>query len=1167
MKKLIGYAFAISLLILSLPLAAQQNYRTRTSGAWNSPSTWSIESPNGSNLWVPAVSFPTSADGTITLLSGLTVTVTQDVSVDQLTMYSNSTLIVNNGIALTLMDGPGNDLTQLNNSHLHFLGESYIQGNGLALFAGQLYVYSANGTGAITPGVAATGNVRNATRVYSSALTVHYVGSSKQYIGAGHPTQAGVTTVINNASDVELNNVSGSAVAFNGNVSLLAGQLIVSNDDLTMNANTMTLGGGSLIMNSSVATRFNTLNNVTVNSGSIQITGGTFGNYLTVKGNLTLNGGNMTVVNNSSTTSITFTGNLNMQSGNISLSSGTGNLYSTYNGDIQGTGLITLSGSNNTVRINGSGAITHSFPFASGATFKSLEINRVGLQLTVPYSITLTSLTLTNGLLKLNTNLAISSTANFGAGSVIDFTGRTLQFNGVVNNLLSGGSLLGDASSTLTFSTSGSIGSFNFSAGSSLNTLTLDRFGVTLPVTSSVTVTSAINLVRGTLNNTSGLALSSGATINRQNLGNFTGSAPSGGPYNLTYTTGNLTLGPEIGGNIGNFTSNSWGTLTLNSALNLSGALTINTGTFTCGSNSVTAGSFLNASTFNAPSTNFTVNGNFTNNGTFNTNNGTVVLGGSGNIAGTTLTQFNNITLANSANFAIESNSRLRGTLTLGSNATFDADGASNNRVFTLLSSSDAGGGDASVGPIPSGSSVQGSVSVQRYWKAVDNVKRYISSPVTNSPVSQLQTSGIPVTGGFVGTSYPCTGCTNDYANLGWFDETARIAPAYAIGSSFKITPAQGSNNSEVLVPGRGYELYMWNGVNPSTWTSRGPINQGDFAFTVSYTSHGQPLQDGWNLVGNPYPSSITWEDNTQLPGGWSFSNNISSVVYVWDVSLQQWRDYNYSTNTGTLANGKIAGGQGFWVYVSNSNPATLVLHEQAKVALSGAYYRDNAISANRGFRVTASKKSESTTIEDHSFILSGIKEEIPKLELGDERLSLSVWSTEQQRELLYAENRDNVEEMPLSLLINEEGSVTIKIEGVGSEPDLDDFFVLDKKLDMVEKALDGYQFYVGASETGKIENRFYIVRGSKTRKLQESLRSFVAYPNPTSKDLHLRGLGKDIISIAIVNSLGELVQMNAVSDYSDSVMLPVGFLANGIYFVKVTYRDGRTSVQRIIKN
>jgi hypothetical protein len=88
--------------------AANGDYRSKTSGNWSSTGTW--QRYNGSS-WVNASSSPNSGNNNITIQSPHTVTVTADVTADQIDVNSGATLTVNSGKKLTLNNGTGFDLS------------------------------------------------------------------------------------------------------------------------------------------------------------------------------------------------------------------------------------------------------------------------------------------------------------------------------------------------------------------------------------------------------------------------------------------------------------------------------------------------------------------------------------------------------------------------------------------------------------------------------------------------------------------------------------------------------------------------------------------------------------------------------------------------------------------------------------------------------------------------------------------------------------------------------------------------------------------------------------------------------------------------------------------------------------------------------------------------
>ena len=117
---------------------------------------------------------------------------------------------------------------------------------------------------------------------------------------------------------------------------------------------------------------------------------------------------------------------------------------------------------------------------------------------------------------------------------------------------------------------------------------------------------------------------------------------------------------------------------------------------------------------------------------------------------------------------------------------------------------------------------------------------------------------------------------------------------------------------------GQGYFAYSLSSLpSPTTFYFDGTFNTGNVSPTITYTS-GIGKGKGWNMCGNPYPSSLRW-DNT-----WT-KTNVDATVYVWDGAAGNYVNYNYTTGLGGLSNGDIMPGQGFWIKANASSPSMTI--------------------------------------------------------------------------------------------------------------------------------------------------------------------------------------------------------------------------------------------------
>jgi hypothetical protein len=121
------------------------------------------------------------------------------------------------------------------------------------------------------------------------------------------------------------------------------------------------------------------------------------------------------------------------------------------------------------------------------------------------------------------------------------------------------------------------------------------------------------------------------------------------------------------------------------------------------------------------------------------------------------------------------------------------------------------------------------------------------------------------------------------------------------------------------FIPGRGY-LYSVQAANPVKQFT-GVLNNGNINMPVTASGNSAGLS-GFNLAGNPYPSSIDW----QASSGWSRDGLVLNAggydMWVWNPAANNYGVINSSGGTGTNGVTRyIAPTQGFFVKAAvNSN-------------------------------------------------------------------------------------------------------------------------------------------------------------------------------------------------------------------------------------------------------
>ncbi|WP_179862324.1 T9SS type A sorting domain-containing protein [Longibacter salinarum] len=194
---------------------------------------------------------------------------------------------------------------------------------------------------------------------------------------------------------------------------------------------------------------------------------------------------------------------------------------------------------------------------------------------------------------------------------------------------------------------------------------------------------------------------------------------------------------------------------------------------------------------------------------------------------------------------------------------------------------------------------------------------------------------------------------TNDLWTQGFVGSDGENAPASASNVRIMDESQPGIDDngyvsigaiSDATVSGRGYLVYVYGDDNFDGSVTAGetfpklldsdlePYNGKSFDYTadgpgISVTDNGDGAQagndqvdidEGWNLLSNPYLATISWDALTKT--------NLDDAVYVWDPINRQF--LTYSGGSGDLTNGYIAPQQSFLVKATDNTslPATFNL-------------------------------------------------------------------------------------------------------------------------------------------------------------------------------------------------------------------------------------------------
>lgn len=162
------------------------------------------------------------------------------------------------------------------------------------------------------------------------------------------------------------------------------------------------------------------------------------------------------------------------------------------------------------------------------------------------------------------------------------------------------------------------------------------------------------------------------------------------------------------------------------------------------------------------------------------------------------------------------------------------------------------------------------------------------------------------------------------------------------------------SATDEILTAGKGYALLLLDNYG-HTVDVTGKLNTEDVTISnLDFTSGAG--WEGYNLVGNPYTSSIDWAViQDHLPSG------IDQAIYYWDTEADQYIYYNNGSGTASRF---IPAGQAFFIHVTQPGLDITFTPDSRVSDSSHLYYKSTKGKAYELYKPKVEKPSNQLMIE-----------------------------------------------------------------------------------------------------------------------------------------------------------------------------------------------------------
>lgn len=351
-------------------------------------------------------------------------------------------------------------------------------------------------------------------------------------------------------------------------------------------------------------------------------------------------------------------------------------------------------------------------------------------------------------------------------------------------------------------------------------------------------------------------------------------------------------------------------------------------------------------------------------------------------------------------------------------------------------------------------------------------------------------------------------------------------------------------NNITSFVPGTGYLVAYQSTLNT---TFQGTLNTGNI--TAGNLTMSGGTYSGWNLLGNPYSSSIQWNDGVN----WIVPPEFAATAKVWNEPAAAYVD--------VAPNGIIPKFNGFMVQVLSGSPATMIIPAAARVIDFTPFYKEAGenlklvaydLTGNSAQECVIGANEKATAGFDRDFdsrFLSGYAPQFYAI-AGDEKLSTDV----------VAEIGGSTV-IELGFVKNTQSQFSIGLDPASMMPGVS-VFLTDKKTGTVTELKENAE-YAFSSEEGDEPNRF-LLHFNMLGVEEPANTGMVDVYSYTGNIFINSGLDEEA-DVAVSNLLGQVVLEGRAKENS-MTMLNGSSLPAGVYMVKVS-SAGTVTGKKILIN
>lgn len=475
--------------------------------------------------------------------------------------------------------------------------------------------------------------------------------------------------------------------------------------------------------------------------------------------------------------------------------------------------------------------------------------------------------------------------------------------------------------------------------------------------------------------------------------------------------------------------------------------------------------------------------------------------------------------------------------------------------------------------------SITGDVTVQRFIPGGSNKRkwRFLSSPVNVSgtiAISQLKdniliTAPAGAAAGFdVNSINP-----NNTASLRTYDES--------VGGISNNGWTDPSNISNTISSGIGMEVFVRgtrglnNPYDPNTSPDdvtidyTGALNTGNISPAITYTpsAGGATTADGFNLVGNPYASTIDFTN-----AGLTLTN-VDDKFWCYNPNTGSYGIYDNSLGDSTNGITRyIASGQAFFIRANGASPA-ITFTEAMKVAANGNNYFRNAQSQST-YPIMHIVLSNDSANSDEALI---VLDETASCNSGDSHDAgklfndaLNVYTVSDDKSNLTINALpflNTIDTIKLSVFSYNGNNIMttshhLRFTGMSSFTNTQYIYLKDEYTNTISdlKLNEVYNFNITTDPGTYGNSRFKLLFSNKTLGINNAdIGSIITvFPNPATNTLYIGNTNNANVEVEVIDIFGRtMISKKSLVNRS----IDISSIPSGNYFIKIN--DGENLITR----